>query len=231
MIKAIALDDEPLALIVVEAFCQRVNYIDLKATFTEPDEALGYINEHQVDLIFLDVKMPAMSGLEFYKAIGKDTMVIFTTAHTEYAVEGFNVNAIDYLLKPFEYERFEQAITKARDLYEYRAHAAVKQVSYILLRVDYSLRKIETANILYVEGLDNNLKVYLKDGNSFIIRMSMKAMEEKLPSVEFMRVHRSFIIPVNDVTAYKDKMLYAGSLKFPVGKNYLHQVDEFFGNR
>ncbi|RYD56814.1 MAG: response regulator transcription factor [Sphingobacteriales bacterium] len=191
MIKTIAVDDEPLALVVVESFCQRMDVIDLRGTFTEPAEAIKYLSENQVDLIFLDVKMPAMSGLEFARYTDKEVMVIFTTAYTEYAVEGFNLNAIDYLLKPFAFDRFEQAVIKAKDLFEYRTDSNTNDPSYILLRVDYSLRKIYIDNIRYIEGLDNNLKIVLKNGDPIVVRMSMKAMEEKLPADVFIRVHRS----------------------------------------
>jgi two-component SAPR family response regulator len=142
MITAIALDDEPLALVIVKQFCSRIDFIDLKKTFTETEEALAYLKENPVDLLFLDIKMPAISGIDFYKMAGQDTMVIFTTAHSEYAIEGFNLNAIDYLLKPFDFNRFKHAVTKAQDFYNYSMDKTDEPKPFLFIRADYSMVKI-----------------------------------------------------------------------------------------
>lgn len=227
MITAIALDDEPLALQIVQTFCNRNNEVDLKHTFTEPAAALAYLEEHPVDLIFLDINMPGMSGIEFYKQSGEQAMVIFTTAYSEYAVEGFNLKAVDYLLKPFDEQRFRQAVEKAnaqRDM----AAGKPKAAADLLIRADYSVRKIPIDTIRYIESLDNYLKIHIENARPVVARMSMKGIIEKLPAEEFMRVHRSYIIPMSRITSVRNKTIYLGETEIPVGFNYTEQVAQLF---
>lgn len=218
MIKALAIDDEPLALSVIENFCAQIDYIDLQKTFTKPNEALKHLKKFPVDLLFLDIHMPSLSGLDFYKNIEQNTMVIFCTAHGQYAVEGFNLNALDYLLKPFTFERFTQAAEKARDYFDQKSNQ--KMSDYIFVRADYSLQKINLADILYIEALDDYLKIYIDKQKTIVARMTMKLMQEKLPSTDFIRVHRSFIIPINKVESFKNKTLQILDKKIPVGNSY-----------
>jgi DNA-binding LytR/AlgR family response regulator len=219
MIIAIAVDDEPPALKVVENFCNEVDFIDLVKTFTKPHEAMKYLNKFPVDLLFLDIRMPSVSGIRFCKQISQDTMVIFTTAYSEYAVEGFNLNAVDYLLKPFTYDRFLQAVNKAHDFYKfYHQHESAQQ--YLFIRADYSLVKIMLEDILYVEGLDDYLKIYLIDRKPLVARMTMKAILEKLPAKDFIRVHRSFIVPVKRIERLRNKSLLIAGREIPVGSSY-----------
>lgn len=220
MIIAIALDDEPPALKIVENFCSRVDFMDLVKSFTNPDEALKYLAKFPVDLIFLDIRMPSVSGIQFRKQIPQDMMVIFTTAFSEYAVEGFNLNAVDYLLKPFTYERFLQAVSKANDFYQFfhQHESAVQQ--YFFVRADYSLVKVMLADILYIEGLDDYLKIHLADRKPLVARMTMKTMLEKLPVKDFVRVHRSFIVPLVQIEKVRNKMIYIKDVQIPIGSSY-----------
>jgi DNA-binding LytR/AlgR family response regulator len=220
MIIAIALDDEPPALKIVENFCSRVDFIDLVKTFTNPDEALKYLTKFPADLLFLDVRMPSVSGIQFRKKIPQDMMVIFTTAYSEYAVEGFNVNAVDYLLKPFTFERFLQAVNKAHDFYKFfhQHESAVQQ--YLFIRADYSLVKVMLEEILYIEGLDDYLKIHLVNRKTLVARMTMKAMLEKLPVKDFIRVHRSFIVPIKRIERLRNKSLLIDSREIPVGSSF-----------
>ena len=156
MIRAIAIDDEPPALKVIESFCADVDFIMLEKTFTKPNEALKHLRKFPVDLLFLDINMPGLSGLDLYKKIDQDTLVVFTTAYPEFAVEGFNLNALDYLLKPFTFERFLQAVTKAKEFYKFsNASAEPAQEQFLFIRADYSLIKITLSDILYIEGLES----------------------------------------------------------------------------
>ncbi len=224
--RAIALDDEPLGLDVIKTFCERTDDLQLEQTFTEPTRALVYLREHKIDLLFLDVRMPGMSGIEFYKAVGQNTMVIFTTAYSEYAVEGFNLSAIDYLLKPIQYDRFAKAVNKAREYYEYLDKQDDSKNRYLFLRIDYSLVKIDTHDIVYIEGLDNYLKIHLRAGKPLIVRMSLKAMSEQLPEERFQRVHRSYIVSVNDILSVRNKTIHTELADIPVGTNYESVVDK-----
>jgi DNA-binding LytR/AlgR family response regulator len=220
MITAIALDDEPPALKVVESFCGQVGFIDLVKTFTSPEEALKHLNKFPVDLLFLDIRMPSVTGFEFRKRVPHDMMVIFTTAYSEYAVEGFNVNAVDYLLKPFTFARFLQAVSKANDFYKFiHQHESATQ-QYIFIRADYSLVKIMLQDILFIEGLDDYLKIQFADRKPVVARMTMKAILEKLPPNDFVRVHRSFIVPLARIEKVRNRMIYIGKNEIPIGNSY-----------
>lgn len=220
MIKAIAIDDEPPALKVIESFCSQAENIELEKTFTSPNEALKYLRKFPVDLIFLDINMPSITGIDFYKSLERETMVIFTTAYSEYAVEGFNLNAVDYLLKPFTQERFQQAIKKANDFYSYsrQVPGTINQSLYI--RADYSLIKINYEDIVLIESLDDYLKIYLSNDKIIVARMTMKSMVEKLPATEFIRVHRSFIVPLNRINQVRNKVISISGKEIPIGGNY-----------
>ena len=227
MIKALAIDDEPLALSVIETFCNDIDYIDLQKTFTKPNEALKHLKKFPVDLLFLDIHMPSLTGIDFYKNIEQNTLVIFCTAHGQYAVEGFNLNALDYLLKPFTLERFKQATEKARD---YFAISDNQKIQHIFVRADYSLQKILLDDITCIEALDDYLKIYVNQQKTIVARMTMKAMLEKLPTSDFIRVHRSFIVPIKKVESLRNKTLQLGDKKIPVGNSYEEEVLKYFSS-
>ena len=220
MITAIALDDEPPALSIVENFCSRVDFIDLVKTFTHPQEALKYLGKFPVDLLFLDIRMPSVSGIRFARQIPKELMVIFTTAYSEYAVEGFNVNALDYLLKPFTFDRFLQAVNKARDFHKFYHNHETAIEQYLFVRADYSLVKIMLEDILFIEGLDDYLKIHLVGRKPVVARMTMKNMLEKLPEKDFIRVHRSFIVPLSRIEKVRNKMIYIADKTISIGNSY-----------
>lgn len=225
MITAIALDDEPPALEIIKGFCANNPTVDLKKTFTKAGEAFEYLEKYPVDLLLLDINMPSVNGMDFYKRVPVRVMVIFTTSFSEYAVESYNLSAVDYLVKPYTLQRFTQAIEKANMAHELRQKAAVPGNDHITLRVDYGLVKIHFSDILFMEGLDNYLKIHLKDKNPVIVRMTLKAILEKLPAPVFVRVHRSFIVPLSQVAGVRNKMivLHCGE-EVPLSNNY---EDEF----
>jgi DNA-binding LytR/AlgR family response regulator len=220
MIKAIAVDDEPPALTLIENFASKTDFIQLKKTFTSPTEALQYIHKFPVDLLFLDIQMPSLSGIDFYKQVNQETMVIFTTAHNSYAVEGFNLSAIDYLLKPFTFERYMQAVNKAQEYYLFTHQTDKAEQKYIFIRADYKLIKIPVADILFIEGLDDYLKIHLLHDKTIVARMTMKSMVEKLPGKEFVRVHRSYIIPFSRIDNVRNKIIMVAGEEIPIGSSY-----------
>lgn len=220
MINAIAIDDEPLALKVIENFCKKVPFVQLEKTFSQPTEALRHLNKYPVDLIFLDIQMPSITGIELYKSLKQNTMVIFTTAYSQYAVEGFELNAIDYLLKPYTPERFEAACNKARDFYQYTHKEKGEESAHFFVRADYSLIKIEPADIMLIEGLDDYLKIHLTGGKTVVARMTMKGILEKLPSTQFSRIHRSFIVPLAKVEKVYKKTVTVNGQEIPIGSSY-----------
>ncbi|WP_269226768.1 LytR/AlgR family response regulator transcription factor [Flavobacterium eburneipallidum] len=218
MIKAIALDDEPPALDVLQSFCDKIDYVDLQKTFTKSDDAFKYLKKYPVDLLFLDINMPSISGIDFYKKLPHKTMVIFTTAYSEYAVEGFTLSATDYLLKPFSFSRFEQAVEKAYSHWKIQNQNPEQQ--YLFIRADYSLIKIPIADILFIEGLDDYLKIHIQNQKTIVARMTLKAILEKLPASEFVRVHRSFIVPISKIEKVRNKIIYINEEEIPVSASY-----------
>ncbi|OIN56919.1 LytR/AlgR family response regulator transcription factor [Arsenicibacter rosenii] len=235
MIRAIALDDEPPALRLLTHFCSLTDTIELVETFTRTDDALAYLRAHPVDLLFLDINMPAMSGIDFHQAARQQEglsqlMVIFTTAYAEYAVEGFNLNAVDYLLKPFTRDRFLQAVQKAVDYHELIHRAASPKTAYLYIRADYRMHKIPLDEILFIEGLDDYLKVHLQGSRPIVARMTMKAMTQKLEETEgaegqFIRVHRSYIVPFHRIDGVRNRIISLGGEEIPIGASY---ETEFF---
>lgn len=226
MINAIALDDEPPALQIVEVFCKQHGKINLMQTFSKPAEALRYVKKFPVDLVFLDIQMPSMNGLEFCKELDAKTIVIFTTAFTEHAVEGFNLKAMDYLVKPFSYERFEQAVNRVAEYFDLLQNKSVENKDYFFVRADYSLMKIEFNTILYVEGLDDYIKIHLSSGKNIVARLTMKNVLEKLPNEIFLRIHRSFIVNQSKISSFRGKTLFIGDKELPIGASYESDVAE-----
>lgn len=226
MIRAIAIDDEPLALQIIEHFCNQIDFITLDKTFTKQHEAIKYLNKYPVDLLFLDVQMPNKNGIDFYKLLESDVMVIFTTAHSEFAVEGFNVNATDYLLKPFSFERFEVAVQKAQNEFQFKNNTSVQ--THLMIRADYKLHRIEFDTILLIEGLDDYIQIHLGNKTKIVARISMKNILEKLPNTKFIRVHRSYIIPISKVKTIQNKVIQIDDFLIPIGETYKDEISKNF---
>jgi len=225
MINAIAIDDEPLAITVIESLCKKIEGVNLQKTFTHPNEALKYLRKYPVDLIFCDIQMPAMTGINLVKSLQQKTMVIFTTAFSEYAAVSYELNAIDYLLKPINLKRFTVAIGKAQEYFDYINRKDQSVAKNIFIRADFSLVKIPLDDILYIEGLADYLKINVKNRKTIVARMSMKDMMEKLNPDDFIRVHRSFILPFDKIEAVRGTTIFIGDKEFPIGRTY---ADEFF---
>lgn len=224
MIKAIAVDDEPLALMVIENYCARTEQVELMKTFSNLKDAQKYLNQFPVDLLFLDIQISRTNGMDFYRNMEKKIPVIFTTAFSEYALEGFNVAALDYLLKPIEFERFEEAIKKA--VLVILDKKLTEDTEYLSIRADYKLNKIKYDEILFLEGLDDYVKIHLKDGKKITARISMKSILEKLPEHQFTRVHRSYIVNRKYVTSTQNKIIYLEEFQIPVGDTYKTVVQD-----
>jgi DNA-binding LytR/AlgR family response regulator len=225
MINAIAIDDEPLALTVIQSLCAKTDTINLVKSFTQPGEALKYLRKFPADLVFCDIQMPSMTGISLVKSLQQNTMVIFTTAFSEYAAVSYELNAIDYLLKPVNQKRFTQAITKAQEYFDYINKKVQSAGKSIFIRADFSLVKIPVADIQYIEGLADYLKIYIKDRKTIMARMPMKDMMEKLQATDFIRVHRSFILPFSKIEAVRGTTIFIGDKEFPIGRTY---AEDFF---
>jgi DNA-binding LytR/AlgR family response regulator len=230
MIKAIAIDDEPMALEVIEHFCRNIDFISLEKTFSDAKEGLKYLNKFPVDLLFLDIGMPQMNGIELYKQLRQDTLVIFITAKADYAVEGFNLMAVDYLLKPFSHERFLQAVKRAHDFFHFNSQQdrSEDDSRFLFIRADFSLVKVAIADIIYIEALDDYLKIYIQDQKTLVARMTMKGILEKLPANRFIRVHRSFIVAADRIQALRAKTVLVDRTEIPLGGSYAEKVNKRF---
>jgi len=218
MIQCIAIDDEPLALELISAFCAEIDFINLQQTFTKTSDAVIYMQSNQVDLLFLDIQMPDISGIDFYKSLQEKMMVIFTTAYSQYAVEGFNLNALDYLLKPYEFERFQKALSKAKEFHEFNQKEQ-NETNYIFVRADYSLIKIDCNEILYIESIDDYIKIHLPGKKPIMTLSTLKGIEDKLPN-NFIRVHRSYIASLNKIDSIRGKNIQIGVTEIPISNKY-----------
>ncbi|MBB6372202.1 LytR/AlgR family response regulator transcription factor [Chryseobacterium shigense] len=218
MIRAIALDDEILALKIIENYAEKIENLSLEKIFNIQSDAQKYLNKFPVDLIFLDIEMPAKNGMDFYKNISQHTKVIFTTAYSEYAVDAFSINAVDYLLKPFSFERFKTAVEKVK------VNAATDDVAYLSIRADYKLHKINFNDIVLIEGLDDYIQIHLKDLPKITARSSMKNIMEKLSEKDFIRVHRSYIVPVSSIKTVVNRNIHIGDFVIPIGDTYKDMV-------
>lgn len=229
MIRAIALDDEPLALDVITTMVAGYDFIELEKTFTRPSEALKYLQENSVDLIFLDIRMPDISGTEFAASLDdRNCMVVFTTAYDDYAVESYDLNALDYLMKPISKARFDQSMKKVREYFEMSRQRSTTE-NYITIRADFSTIRLSVEDILYVEGMADYLRIFVRDRKPIVTRMTVKGMLEALPEEQFMRVHRSFIIPLHRILAVKSKTIVLPEREIPVGNTYLNKVATLAG--
>jgi DNA-binding LytR/AlgR family response regulator len=218
MISCIVIDDEPLAIELLKKYIAKIYFLELKGAFTDPFEAKKLLESTPVDMLFLDIQMPDINGIEFSKIITKEIAVIFTSAFSEYAVEGFNVDAIDYLLKPIEYDRFLKSVYKAKEYIDYINNQEIQE-GYIFVKSDYQMVKINLKDILYIEGLDDYIKIHLPQ-KPVLTLMTLKTISQKLPPREFMRVHRSYIVPVSKIeNVSKSKIKIAGR-EIPIGVSY-----------
>ncbi len=229
MIKAIAVDDEPLALEIIETYCQSFDFLDCVRGFTKVGEALQYLEKNPVDLLFLDINMPAMLGIDFYKSLKIKPKLIFTTSYTEFAIESYEIGAIDYLLKPFSKERFAKAIERVTENHQLNTNSSsTSNQNYLLLKADYAVKKIFLADILYIESLDNYLKIHLQDQQPVIVRLTLKHIQEKLPGSDFFRVHKSFIVPFNRILSVRNKVITIANVEIPIGRIYEDAFTERF---
>jgi DNA-binding LytR/AlgR family response regulator len=225
MLNCIAIDDEPLALEIIESFCKQVEFLNLQKTFTNTEEAAKYLRKFPCDLLFLDIQMPDKTGIEFYKQDGQDKMVIFTTAYSHYAVEGFNLNALDYLLKPIGMERFLKAANKAKEYFQYIHSSNNKLQDVLYVRSEYSLVKIDIHQIEYIETLDDYLKIHIGENKPVLTKMNLKNMLSKLNANEFIRVHRSYIVPFSKIKSVRGKLIQLQNIELPIGIKF---HDDFF---
>ena len=228
---AIALDDEPLALAVLRALAGSTPGLELKGAFTRPSEVSASLDNAPVDLIFLDINMPSVSGLEFRRMLPPEQMVIFTTAHPEHAAEGFELEAVDYLLKPIAQDRFARAVQKARQYQAWRSlpPTSAPAQDHLFVKADLMLHKLAFNDIELVEGLDNYVRLHLTGRRPLLVRSTLKALQERLPEADFLRIHKSFIIPLAKLETAGPRQLKIAGRDVPIGESYAAEVKKALG--
>ena len=223
-LRCIIIDDEPLALELMASYVEKTPFLELSGKYGSAVMALDKTDLHDVDLIFLDIQMPDLNGLEFSRLLPPDVRVVFTTAFEQYALEGFKANALDYLLKPVNYNEFLSAARKAQEWFSLKRQAQAKagtESDFIYVKSDYKLVQIRLSDILYIEGLRDYLKICLEGEARPILTLgSMKAMEERLPSPRFMRVHRSYIVQMGKVRTMDKGQIIFGKARIPISDTY-----------
>lgn len=219
---AIALDDEPLALEVVRSHASKVPFLNLKAEFTDAFKAMEYIQKENIDLIFLDIKMPDISGIDFMNSLNKKPMVIFTTAYSEHAVTSFELDAIDYLLKPFSLSRFVKGCNKAYELFQLRNKSG--STDFIFLKTGYEQEKVHFEDILYLEAAGNYVNFVLKN-KSLLSRMTFAELEVILPKNKFIRIHRSYMAAVSAINRIERHQVHINDIQIPVSESYMTNLN------
>lgn len=228
-LKCIAIDDEPMALEIITSFCQRCGNIEL-LTFNNPVRGMEQVKRSRPDILFLDIEMGDLNGVELAKELPPGTLLVFTTAYAEYALDGFELNAVDFLHKPFSFNRFEKAIKKAVELHNLQRLSV--QPSFadesITLKAEYKNVQIKLKDILYIESMDNYVRIHLTERQSLMSQTSLKSVQELLPAEKFIRVHKSFIVPVHRIASSTSKeiTLYDGT-KIPVGRSFSKELKLF----
>lgn len=220
--RCIIIDDEPIAIKVIRDHLENFNNVECLQGFTKAMDALDVLNKKDVDLLFLDINMPGISGVEFLKSLHTPPKVIFTTAYRNFAVDAFELDALDYLMKPISFERFLKSMNKffvSMQQQELPSAQQDQKKEYIILKADKKNHKIPLDNILYIESLDNYIKVHTK-GSSIICYESLSAMVKELPESDFIRIHRSYIINLNKVDVFTASYVEIGNMNFTIGRNY-----------
>ncbi len=232
--RCIIIDDEPLALDLLEDDINKIPFLTLLQKFQSPFEALEILKSGEVDLLFLDIQMPDITGLEFLKSMEKKPLVIFTTAYDQYALEGYNLDVIDYLLKPIPFERLLKAANKAQDIHKAQSlnYTSVEEgnskansfPNYIFVKSGYDIIKVNISDIQFIEGLKDYVKIYLPS-QPLLTLLNLKTIVEKLPPKEFVRVHRSYIVALDKISAIRKNKIIIGNKEIPIGEHY---KDDFF---
>ena len=234
MITSIAIDDEPLALQLVTGYIEKTPGLSLAGSFDNPLDATEFLSNNEVDLIFVDIQMPDLSGIEFTRLLEKGPKIIFTTAFEQYALEGYKLEIVDYLLKPFSYEEFLSAVQKAQRLIglERRDQNKVEVKNrFLFLKSEYKIKRINFNGIQYIEGMKDYVKVFTSSESKPVLSLtSLKILETKLPAGKFMRVHRSFIVNLEKINTIERSRIVFGTVYIPVSDQFKDKFQKFLDN-
>jgi two-component system LytT family response regulator len=235
MLKCIAVDDEKLALELLVDNISKLSFLQLVARCRNAFEAIKAMEEHSVDLIFLDIQMPGLTGLQLIQSIQQKPMIILVTAYEKFALEGYGLDVIDYLVKPVALDRFIKACNKALELQQLKAKQTERpkeiEKDYFFINADYSLVKIDFADIIYIEGLRDYIKIHLKGLRPVVTRMNVGTIEEQLPASRFIRIHKSYIVSVDQITAIRKNSIFLGEFEIPVSYSYRNAISTITGKK
>ena len=227
-LKCIAIDDEPPALILLREYISKTPSLELVQTFEDAITGGEFLRRHPVDLLFIDIDMPDISGLDLVRSLKERPMIIFTTAHKKYAIEGFELDAVDYLLKPISYERFSKAVSKAVEYSNYKSKKPGDETENLFVYSEYRVLKIPIDQIEYIESLEDYIKIHIVNSKPVLTLMTLKGVLEKLPSSRFSRIHRSYIIANEKVKSIQNrKVMLASSVELPVSESYTSFIAEW----
>jgi DNA-binding LytR/AlgR family response regulator len=230
-ISCIIVDDEPFALELIQNYVSKTSFLELKGKCNNAFDALELLNTEKIDLVFLDIQMPELSGLELSKTISKETKIIFTTAFSEYALDGFKADALDYLMKPFNFEEFYNAAAKAKEWFAMKrkeTSESSKNSDFIFVKSEYKQLKINFNEVLYFEGLKDYIKIWLVNQPKAILTlMSLKSLEEELPETQFMRIHRSFIVALDKIEEIERNQVIINNQRITVAEQYKNKFQQF----
>lgn len=226
-VRCIIIDDEPLALELLEGFISKISFLELVASCSDGIEAVNVLNDNKIDLIFTDIEMPNFSGIDVIKSLEHKPLFIFTTAYSHYAVESFSLNAIDYLVKPIPFHRFLMAAKRVQNLLNLQAEPRLSndrlsfsETEYIFVKSEYENVKIDLKDIKYIEGLKDYIKIYTNLERPILTLSSLKKFEEKLGKVNFVRVHKSFIVSIKHITSVQRNRIVIEGKRIPIGLSY-----------
>ncbi len=235
--RCIIIDDEPLALEVIQSYCEDIGNIEVLGAFTNPIEAITAMQSTPPDLVFSDIEMPQLNGIDFIKALEKPPLIIFTTAYPQYALDGFELNAVDYLIKPIPFPRFVKAVNRAREIIQLKkttkapvnlasafGQTIVPDKKFIFVKSEYENVKIELEKIKFVQGLKDYLKIHVNTNKPILTLMSFKELQNQLPPQNFYRVHRSFIVNINKIGSIQRSKIVIDDIRIPIGESYRSEV-------
>ena len=231
MINCIAVDDEPLALKLLQDNISKVPFLKLVSACNDAFEAMKALQENKIDLVFIDIQMPGLTGLQFIGSLENKPLVIFITAYKQYALESYDLSVVDYLVKPVPLDRFIKACNRAKELNDLKAmkqqHTVQPSIEYFFLNVDYSQVKVRFDDIIWIEGLRDYIKLNLKSTKKpLIVRTSLKAIETELPPNKFIRIHKSYLIAIAEITAVRKNSVFIKEMELPVGETFREAIDK-----
>ena len=227
-LRCIAIDDEPLALELIKSYAAQIPQLELVHTFDDALSGGEFLRNNLIDLLFIDINMPDINGIDLVRSLKNKPLVIFTTAYKKFAYDGFELEAIDYLLKPIDFERFKKAVIKAVEFHQYKNPVKGTRNESLFVRSEYKMMKIDLDEIEYIESLEDYIKIHVENSRPILTLMTLKAVAEKLPTDQFIRIHRSYIIPLKKITSVVNKKVLLSSAKeLPISDTYLNALNNW----